>query len=151
MLSPGDTFLPWKWFPKSCVSQTHRMVGLPPGLLLHESHRPVPTPEPLHSAPICHERPQCCWCAHGITRHKGDSAELLLLLRMAEDASGQKNLICSSCLPFNYGNPVLELTLSNFEVEKEYPRIDDGILELKWNLKISPEFKYNLLVLSTKH
>jgi len=49
---------------------------------------------------------------------------------MAEDASGQKNLTCSSCLPFNYWNPVLELTVSNFEVEKEYPRIDDGILEL---------------------
>lgn len=70
---------------------------------------------------------------------------------VAEDASGQKNLICSSRLPFNYGNPVPEMTSSNFEVEKEYPRIDDGILELKWNLKISPEFKYNLLVLSTKH
>lgn len=69
---------------------------------------------------------------------------------MAKDASGQKDFICSSCHPFSYGKPVLELTLSNFEVEKEYSRINDGILELKWSLKLSPEFEYNLLILLNK-
>lgn len=33
------------------------------------------------------------------------------------------------------------------EVEREYARINDGVLELWWNLKLSPEFQYNLLIL----
>lgn len=98
------------------------------------------------SALVRRWRPQYRWHAAKIT-----STEAILVNWCHYWDWQRMALVGKAASPLTLGRMSLELTSSNLsfpsEVEREYSRINDGIIELPWNWKISPEFKHNLLIL----
>lgn len=124
--------------------------SLPPGLLLHVSHGPVPILWSLHSVcTLLQYAIKGLSIANGLQRSpateviRAGSCHYRAWPRMPLVTKTRLDLHAS---PFNYGKAVPRADIIKTIWSREYARVNDGVLELRWNLKLSPEFRYSLLI-----